>query len=419
MFAPAVPAVIEEFDIHSSVIGPLMLSIYILGWMMGPLVLAPLSEVHGRLAVYGWSSALYICFTAVCALAPGAMALVVFRFLAGAVGSAPLTLGGGTISDLIPVRERGRALSFYMVGPILGPAVGPLAGGYLTAAWGWRSIFWGLLGLYLGAAMAQMLIMRETYAPAILTRKTARLRAEARSTQWQSKLNSGLTGRQVLARAVMRPMKLTFLSPVNLFISLASAYINGLLFLVVATLPLIFGREYGFGPKDVGIAFEGIGIGNLVGLAVFALTSDRYIRAQAEKGQLKPEHRLAPVVAAGPLLASGFFWYGWSAQLHAHWFVPIIGTSLIGMGNILFFSAIIGYLIDAFTTHVASAIAANIIIRSLGGTLLPLCGDLLYENLGWGWGSSVLAFGVLLFTPGLLLLYTHGERIRERFRFEL
>ncbi|RYP44862.1 hypothetical protein DL768_008725 [Monosporascus sp. mg162] len=104
MFAPAMPQVSRSstYAAQSS------------GWIMGPLVLAPVSEFRGRLAVYAWSSALYLGFTATCALAPGA---------------APLTLGGGTISDLIPVREWGQVLLLYRVGPILGPPVGPLAGG--------------------------------------------------------------------------------------------------------------------------------------------------------------------------------------------------------------------------------------------------------------------------------------------------
>ena len=75
-------------------------------------------------------------------MSPDVVTLIIFRFLEGAVSSAPLTIGGGTISDVIPVEKRGLALSLFMLGPVLGPSIGPALGGYITSTLGWTWIFW-------------------------------------------------------------------------------------------------------------------------------------------------------------------------------------------------------------------------------------------------------------------------------------
>lgn len=132
MFAPAIQHVMDDFNSTSQVLSSLIVSIYVLGWMLGPLVLAPLSEVHGRLPIHHCNGLVYVAFTAGCALSPRIEVLVMARFLAGAAGSTPLAVGGGTVSDLVPVERRGMALSLYMFGPILGPSIGPLLGGVLA-----------------------------------------------------------------------------------------------------------------------------------------------------------------------------------------------------------------------------------------------------------------------------------------------
>lgn len=45
------------------------------------------------------------------------------------------------------------------------------------------------------------------------------------------------------------------------------------------------------------------------------------------------------------------------------------------------------YLVDAFTIHAASAMAANTVLRSIFGAVLPLCGLKMYAKLGLGWGN--------------------------------
>jgi hypothetical protein len=77
------------------------------------------------------------------------------------------------------------------------------------------------------------------------------------------------------------------------------------------------------------------------------------------------------------------------------------------------------YLIDAFTIHAASAIAANTVLRSLLGALLPLAGPPMYEALGLGWGNSLLGFIALAMAPIPVLFWRYGEQLRLSKRFNV
>lgn len=77
------------------------------------------------------------------------------------------------------------------------------------------------------------------------------------------------------------------------------------------------------------------------------------------------------------------------------------------------------YLVDAFTIYAASALAANTVLRSLVGAILPLAGRQMYMTLGLGWGNSLLAFIALAMCPIPLIFYKYGERIRTSHRFQI
>jgi multidrug resistance protein len=142
MFAPAVEDVLREFHSSSTILAALVVSIYILGYALGPLLVAPMSEIYGRSPVYHASNVLYVIFTIACAVSSNLSMLIVFRFLAGAAGSTPVTIGGATLGEMFSVEERGKAVSIWSMGPLLGPVIGPVAGGFLAQAAGWRWVFW-------------------------------------------------------------------------------------------------------------------------------------------------------------------------------------------------------------------------------------------------------------------------------------
>lgn len=73
------------------------------------------------------------------------------------------------------------------------------------------------------------------------------------------------------------------------------------------------------------------------------------------------------------------------------------------------------YLIDAFGIYAASALAANTIVRSIFGAVLPLAGARMYSVLGYGWGNSLLGFIALALVPIPILLNRYGETLRKQF----
>ena len=142
MFAPGVPEVMAEFKSTNEQLASFVVSVYVLGYAAGPVVLAPLSELYGRLPLYHCSNLGFLVLTVACAVSSNLNMLIGFRFIEGLFGSCPLTIGGGTIADMIVQEKRGGVMAIWALGPLMGPVIGPVAGGYLSQAAGWRWVFW-------------------------------------------------------------------------------------------------------------------------------------------------------------------------------------------------------------------------------------------------------------------------------------
>ncbi|TVY33612.1 Efflux pump [Lachnellula subtilissima] len=415
MFAPDVELVFREFHSTNSFLAALVLSIYVFGYSVGPLIAAPLSELYGRVPVYHVSNFLFVVLTIACAASSNLDMLIVFRFLAGAGGSTAVTIGGGTFGDLFKAEERGAAISIWTMGPIVGPVIGPVCGGFLAQAMGWRWVFW-LLSILGGVLTIAMLIfLKETYPVVLLERKAARLRKSTGNPNLKSCLALEISASELFKRTIFRPIKM-FISPIVLLLSIYMAFVYGILYLLLTTLTQVFTQTYGFSRGIAGLSYLGLGIGMIVGLVGFSLTSDRRMQrlAAGNGGVMKPEYRFPPMIPSSVLIPAGLFVYGWTAEYAVHWIVPIMGMGLVGLGIMGINMPISAYLIDAFTIHSASALAANTILRSLFGAFLPLAGPALYGSLGLGWGNSLLAFIAVGMIPIPVVFWRFGEVLRMR-----
>ena len=145
MFAPAIDQVMREFHVSNNDIGSFAVSIYLLGYALGPLLIAGCSELFGRLRVYHTCAALFIITNLACGFSTNIAMLLVFRFLTGIAGAGPLTLGPGTVSDCFRQETRGKAMAVWTTPVLLGPCIGPAIGAYVAKYLGWRWNFWCLI----------------------------------------------------------------------------------------------------------------------------------------------------------------------------------------------------------------------------------------------------------------------------------
>lgn len=305
----------------------------------------------------------------------------------------------------------------FSVGPFLGPAIGPVAGGFLSHAAGWRWVFW-LVTITAGAiSFVFLLLAKETYAPVLLQRKVDRAKKETGNGHLHHILDKRISPRERMKLGMVRPFKLLFLSEIGAICALYMTVVYGYLYLMFTSITEVFTETYGFSTDIAGLAFVSVGIGSVIGLLIVSLVSDRLLAAHSEKNGnvAAPELRIKILPAGGILLPIGLFIYGWTAQYKVHWIVPMIGMGLTGIANIIIFMSIVLYLVDTFTIYAASALAANTFFRSLGGCFLPLAGLKLFASLGVGWGNSLLGFIAIAFLPMPFLFFRYGAYLRSRF----
>ena len=254
--------------------------------------------------------------------------------------------------------------------------------------------------------------MSETSGIIILQRKTNRLRKESGNMKLRSKLDSGLSPADLFKFSIVRPAKMLFRSPICFAISLYIAITYAYLYILFTTFTAVFTNQYGWHGGIKGLSFLGLGVGSLIGQFTYIRYGNKTVKKHIEKGDFKPEHRLYIMCVGGFWIPIGLFIYGWSAQFVTPWIVPIIATGIIGFGLLMTFMPATTYLVDVFTVHAASAMAASTVLRSLAAALIPLSSQTMYARLGYGWGNSLLGFIALSLIPIPFLFIKYGERIR-------
>lgn len=411
--------IMMKFSISQEV-ATLGVSLFVLGFAIGPLLWAPLSEVFGRQILFIVTYAGLTAFNAGAAGANNAATLIVCRFLAGAIGSSPLTNAGGVIADMFPAAQRGLAMSLFAAAPFLGPVLGPIIGGFLGEGPGWRWVL-GFLAAFSGFFwIVGTLLVPETYAPVLLRKRAAKL-SKMTGKVYKSKMEvdrGAISLSQTMKTALLRPWVLLFKEPIVLLLSIYMAIIYGTLYMLFAAFPIVYQQNRGWSSGIGGLSFLGIMVGMLFAVSYSIWDNKRYIRAEeANDGLAPPEARLPPALVGSVAIPVGLFWFAWTNYTSIHWMVSIAAGVPFGFGMVLVFLSIMNYLIDAYTIFAASVLAANSVLRSLFGAAFPLFTTQMYDRLGIHWASSIPAFLALACVPFPFLFYHYGEKVRSKCKF--
>jgi len=432
-FSPWCTRIEVQFNIKNKVVSTLTTSLYVLGFGIGPFVLAPLSELYGRKPVYCSTLTVFVILQIGCALSSSITTLITLRLLSGCFGSVAPSLGPASMSDLWGAHERGIWNSFLSIGVLSGPPMGTVIASLIVSKKSWTWIFW-VTAMISGALLFYTLfVFRETYEPVILRR-----RAQLRKS---SKVEAKKSVRDVISvfsRAFSRPIRFLIFNPVVLVVSAFAAYSFSMLYLILVSLPLLFGTttsspsstpphkspsslfSYSFNPSSKGLAYLGLVIGFFIaGIFQMNAQSQIYRRLSKRHGEGRPEYRLLPMMVSVWMFPIGLLWYGWSAEAEKPWIMPEVGLAIFAFGVFVNFQSVQIYLAEAFIPYGASAVAAATLLRSCAGAAFPLFGQQMFLKLGYGWASTVLALIALPAIPIPWVLYVNGGRLRDRFHLQL
>ena len=218
----------------------------------------------------------FIVLVIPCALATSLPELIIVRFLGALAGSAMIANAPGTISDIVNDEYRALAFSVWSIGPLNGPVFGPIIGGFVTQYLGWRWTNW-TVAICAGVAWVPLLLMKETYAPALLKKKARQRRAETDDSRWWSRYDQRVAFWGLLRLNLSRPLIMAVKEPICIFWNVYMAYvipipsilrltdfekriIYGILYLCFVAYPIVFQGARGWSNSESGLAFLGIGV---------------------------------------------------------------------------------------------------------------------------------------------------------------
>ncbi|ORY62601.1 putative efflux pump antibiotic resistance protein [Pseudomassariella vexata] len=419
IMAPALSLIATELHMNSAE-SVMALSIYLLATAFGPLVMGPLSEIYGRKTVLHVSNVWFLVWNIACGFATTKELLIATRFLAGFGASSIYALAGGVLGDVWRPEQRGRSLGTYLLIPLLGAAVGPIIGGFMAGRTTWRWLFWSTSIFQAVMILVSFTTFCETHAPTILQRRAEKLRRETGNQQYYTiheRFDGNKSLAQVIQRALTRPLRLLAFHPIIQVSSVISAFNYGILYIILSSFADLWTQHYHQSVEISGLHYIACALGEIAGSQLGGPLMDvlfRRLKAHA-KGEHTPEFRI-PLIFPGALLGPlGLFIYAWTAEYRVHWIAVDIGIFITMFGGQITSMPMQAYVIDAYPDHTSSAIAAVQFMKSLTAFLFPLFVPAMYNALGYGWGSSTLAFaGLLIGLPAPLIVWLYGAKLRAK-----
>lgn len=354
IYLPALPDIEDAFHVTTEQVN-LTIVTYCIFQGLAPAFWCPLADKIGRKPVYVQCLIVYISACIGLALAPSYGVLLGMRALQAAGMATSLALGSGVVGDITLRRDRGSFMGIFSGIFLVGNAIGPLIGGGLTVAFGWRSIFWFLVILAGSALVLVIVAFPETarfivgnglvkpkhfwnQAPSMILRG----KLVPRQKQVPASYDPGVT---LLATppqntSVLRTFRILCYKDVALLLTPVGLHYASW-FMALTAQSTLLESNYNFTLFQIGLSYLANGIGSVFGSLFSGKLTDYFYRKEVKKfqadwlSQYGPDvpvnmnkfdiqkARLKPSFAISSVVVSTTIVFGWSIQYKVHWIVPI------------------------------------------------------------------------------------------------
>lgn len=351
IFATAIPSLVRIHGVDREVV-TLGVSLYVLGFAIGPVIWASFSELKGRYLPFIISVFGFTAFSFGTAVSKDLTSILVCRWFGGFFGAGPLTLAGPLYADMFVGKPFGISMVFFAFTVFMGPIIAQPVGGFIVLnhdlGWKWTEYLCGILGA--AALVPLIFVLKETYAPVILARKAASMREQTGDALITSQHEEiSISWRVILVEYVALPLKMLVSDPIVLLMSLFGSFVYGLLYLFLVGYPVVFQKIHGMKPGVGGLPYLGLIVGEVFAvLAIFLMQPWIMKQAKKNRGIMMPEWQLPVAVPGAVAFSAGLFWYGWTGyRRDIHWIVPTLSGVLTGFGLLATFVPSISYLVQA------------------------------------------------------------------------
>ncbi|KAF2462132.1 major facilitator superfamily domain-containing protein [Lineolata rhizophorae] len=415
-YTAGIPEVVEEFDVTmtEAILG---MSLYLWGIVFAPIYTPHLSERYGRSIIYLVSTFTFAFFTLGVAEAKNFATVAICRFFAGLTGGPCLVLIEGTFADIWSADLTNTYYAFLGLSSYLGAAAGPIIGGFVVAARGWRWTQWVTM-VFACASLLFGLGMNETYGREIPRRRN---RYQGRPPPKQPPAESGVTLSQMVRITVITPLVMAVTEPVVIMCTIMLGFSFAVIFQWFITVPVVLMGVYGFTLQQAGLAFFAAVGGALLAALTAIMIEQLLYRRISKNGHsmlMNIEYRLIPSMIGVFMIPGSLFWIGFTADPSIHYLSPILGTTLYVWGNLMIVISMITYLFDAYPpAGTLSALTLQACLRLALAGFLPLVILTMFTDLTGKWALSIFGFISIPLIAIPFILFKFGARMRMRSKY--
>ncbi|KAL3486488.1 major facilitator superfamily domain-containing protein [Aspergillus germanicus] len=410
-------SIITNYVGVSREVGVLDVSLYLVGFIFGPIIWAPMSEIWGRRVSILPAVFCQALFAIGTSRSTSSAAVFCTRFFTGFFGSAPISNVTAALGDMWSRETRGIAVSLYAVAVNGGPSLGPVIGAALVTNphlnWRWTGYILAIW-VFVTWAMA-FFFLPEVYPLVLLKQKAQRLRKETNDNRYyHPHEHLKLDVHSVVTKQLSRPMIMLFTEPIVTCIAIYASFVYGVMYLTLEVFPIVFQEIRGWHPVVATLPFLALLIGVISSVGLNIWNQYRYNEiARNANGKPVPEARLPPMAFGAIFFVVGAFWFAWTAKPPHHWILPCLAALFIGVGFNCIFQQCLNFLVDMYGIYAASSTAAVTFLRSIMAAGLPLAAHPMIDALDVGPAVSIIGAVATVLLPIPFLFMKYGPRLRK------